>query len=66
MLYEVITLNEPNIVKVWGGLKGELIYDNTRNLGINLRSGMRFKIFAEAYRQINASKSDLFVRNNFV
>ena len=54
-------LNEPNIVKVWGGLKGELIFDNTRNLGINLRSGMRFKLFAEAYRQINAAKSDLFV-----
>ncbi len=54
-------LNEPNNVKVWGGLKGELIFDNTRMLGINLYSGMRFKVFAEAYRQINAAKSDLFV-----
>jgi hypothetical protein len=54
-------LNEPNNVKVWGGLKGELIFDNTRMLGINLYSGMRFKLFAEAYRQINAAKSDLFV-----
>jgi hypothetical protein len=54
-------LNEPNTVKVWGGLKGEVIFDNTRMLGINLYSGTRFKIFAEAYRQINTSKSDLFV-----
>lgn len=58
---EVKFLNEPNIVKVWGGLKGELIFDNTRQLGTNLLSGMRWKLFGEAYRQINTSKSDLFV-----
>jgi len=54
-------LNKPDILKVWGGLKGELIFDNTRKLGTNLYSGMRWKVFGEAYRQINASKSDLFV-----
>jgi WD40 repeat protein len=54
-------LNKPNILKVWGGLKGELIFDNTRKLGTNLYSGMRWKVFGEAYRQINAAKSDLFV-----
>jgi len=54
-------LNKPNILKVWGGVKGELIFDNTRKLGTNLYSGMRWKIFGEAYRQINAAKSDLFV-----
>lgn len=54
-------LNKPSIVKVWGGIKAELIFDNTRLLGTNLYSGMRYKVFAEAYRQINASKSDLFV-----
>jgi len=54
-------LNKPNILKVWGGIKGELIFDNTRKLGTNLYSGMRWKVFAEAYRQINAAKSDLFV-----
>jgi len=55
------TLNKPSILKVWGGLKGELIYDDTRKLGTNLYSGMRWKVFGEAYRQINESKSDLFV-----
>ncbi len=54
-------LNKPNLLKVWGGLKGELIYDNTRKLGTNLYSGMRWKVFGEAYRQINEAKSDLFV-----
>lgn len=54
-------LNKPNTLKVWGGLKGELIFDNTRKLGTNLYSGMRWKVFGEAYRQINAAKSDLFV-----
>ena len=58
---DVSSLNQPDLIKVWGGLKGELIFDNTRQLGTNLYSGMRWKVFAEAYRQINASKSDLFV-----
>ena len=58
---DISNLNEPNIVKVWGGLKGELIFDNIRILGTNLYSGTRFKVFGEAYRQVNASKSDLFV-----
>lgn len=55
------SLNQPNTVKVWGGLKAELIFDNTRVLGTNLYSGMRWKVFGEAYRQVNAAKSDLFV-----
>jgi len=54
-------LNKPNILKVWGGLKGEVIFDNTRKLGTNLYSGMRWKVFGEAYRQINEAKSDLYV-----
>ena len=54
-------LNKPNLLKVWGGLKAEVIYDNTRKLGTNLYSGTRWKVFGEAYRQINAAKSDLFV-----
>ena len=58
---DIGNLNEPAIVKVWGGLKGEVIFDNTRLLGTNLYSGTRWKVFGEAYRQINTSKSDLFV-----
>ncbi|MCK5134327.1 MAG: hypothetical protein KAR19_00965 [Bacteroidales bacterium] len=58
---DINNLNEHNILKVWGGLKGELIFDNTRVLGTNLYSGTRFKVFGEAYRQLNRAKSDLFV-----
>ena len=54
-------LIEPDLLKVWGGFKAELIFDNTRHLGTNLYSGMRWKVFGEAYRQINAARSDLFV-----
>jgi hypothetical protein len=34
----------------WGVLKGELVYDNTRELGTNLLLGLRYKIFAEYYQ----------------
>ncbi|MCK4751560.1 MAG: hypothetical protein KAT15_31095, partial [Bacteroidales bacterium] len=58
---DIGNLNKKDEVKVWGGLKGELIFDNTRVLGTNLYSGTRFKVFGEAYRQLNRAKSDLFV-----
>jgi hypothetical protein len=58
---DIGNLNEDPITKVWGGIKGEVVFDNTRVLGTNLYSGTRLKVFAEAYRQINTSKSDLFV-----
>ncbi len=54
-------LNKAPITKVWGGLKGQVVFDNTRVLGTNLYSGTRVKVFGEAYRQINTAKSDLFV-----
>ncbi len=58
---DLSNLTEENRVKVWGGLKLELIFDNTRYLGTNLYSGTRFKVFGEAYKQINAEQSDLYV-----
>jgi hypothetical protein len=54
-------LAKPNEYNLWGGLKLELIFDNTRSLGINVFSGTRYKIFGEAYKQLNLRKSDLFV-----
>lgn len=58
---EPIALNEDNFNNAWAGLKLELVFDNTRTLGINIYSGMRYKIFGEAYKQVNRGKSDLFV-----
>ncbi|MBK7175144.1 MAG: PD40 domain-containing protein [Bacteroidales bacterium] len=37
---------------VWGIVKGELVFDNTRSLGTNLYQGMRYKVFGEYYRLI--------------
>ena len=54
-------LDKPNIHNVWLGLKAELVFDNSRPLGINLHTGTRWKVFGEAYKQVNRGKSDLFV-----
>lgn len=45
----------------WGGLKGEVIFDNTRKRSVNIYFGTRFKIFGEYYRQLTSKKSDMFV-----
>lgn len=55
------SLQEPNVHKVWGGLKLDYIFDNTISRGVNLHNGTRYKIFAEYYKQINKDKTDLFV-----
>jgi len=58
---DINTLNAPSISKHWAGLKGEIIYDNTRKKIVNIYFGTRFKIFGEYYRQIPGKKSDMFV-----
>ncbi len=58
---DVISLNEKTVYTNWGGLKGELIYDNTRSLGLNLYDGTRFKVFAEYYQQIERGNQQLIV-----
>jgi hypothetical protein len=55
------TLVAPAIAKHWPGLKGEIIYDNTRKRSINIYYGTRFKIFGEYYRQFPGKQSDMFV-----
>ena len=44
---EQTTLEFSNQYANWVGLKGELVFDNTRSLGMNLPLGTRWKIFAE-------------------
>jgi hypothetical protein len=56
-----ISLKRQTIYTNWGGLKGELIYDNTRDLGLNLYDGTRYKIFAEYYQQIEQGNQQLIV-----
>ena len=54
-------LQRADISKEWVGVKGEWIYDNTREKGINLYWGTRSKVFFEAFRQLNEKKADLYV-----
>lgn len=54
-------LLQPNVISTWGGLKAELIYDNTRNLGLNLYSGWRYKIFGEYFKLLDGKSKTLAV-----
>jgi Tol biopolymer transport system component len=54
-------LKQPDVDKFWGSLKGELTYDNTRNVGLNLYNGTRYKIFGEYYQMINAKQNYIVV-----
>ncbi|MHC1708724.1 MAG: hypothetical protein AB9842_14545 [Bacteroidales bacterium] len=56
-----LNLREPGVTKNWSGLKGELVYDNTRNLGLNLMQGMRYKLFGEYYQQVDQGGKGLAV-----
>jgi hypothetical protein len=43
---------EPTTNEFWGGLKAELVFDNTRPRGLNIFYGTRWKVFAEYYERI--------------
>ena len=55
------TLDYKGFSQHWAGLKGEIIYDNTRKRSVNIYFGTRFKIFGEYYREIKSAKSDMYV-----
>jgi WD40 repeat protein len=55
------SLSTETMTQHWVGLKGEVIFDNTRKRNVNIYFGTRFKVFGEYYRQIPTSRSDMFV-----
>ncbi len=55
------SLDFPNTYENWGGLKAELVFDGTRNLGLNLYRGWRWKIFAEYNQLIGKEFKNLIV-----
>ncbi len=57
---DINSLNEEDINHYWANVKLAYIFDNTRHLGMNIYQGTRFKIFAEAYQQLNLEKYDLY------
>ncbi len=54
-------LRIPDANKYWGSVKGELTYDNTRSLGLNLYQGTRYKLFGEYYQLLNAKNNNMVV-----
>jgi hypothetical protein len=58
---EPVSLKQPNDLAFWASLKGEMIYDDTRNLGLNLLKGTRYKVFAEYFQQISPISQTLYV-----
>ncbi|MDR1672922.1 MAG: hypothetical protein LBS09_05630 [Bacteroidales bacterium] len=55
-----VSLTLPKFHRMWAGAKVELIFDNTRKIGVNIPSGTRYKVFGETYWQLNEA-SDLYV-----
>lgn len=62
---KIIPLSEdrPNLTldianEYWSSLKMAYVFDNTRNVALNIRYGTRFKIFAEHFRKIHSDIGD--------
>jgi hypothetical protein len=56
-----VNLQQRNQYENWGSAKLEYVYDNTIKRGLNLYNGLRGKLFAEYYRQIDKEDTDFFV-----
>lgn len=56
-----LAIRYPTQTKNWGGAKLQLIYDDTKELGLNLPEGTRFMIFGEYNQQIEQINKNLVV-----
>ena len=45
----------------WGGVRAELVYDNSKKIGTNLLVGARGKVFAEYYQRIARNTNNMIV-----
>jgi hypothetical protein len=59
--FDTFSLLIPNAFANWGSLKIEYIFDNTIATGLNLYNGLRLKVFAEAFKQVDRNKTTLIV-----
>ena len=55
------SLTDKDVYENWGGLRGELVYDNSKKIGTNLHVGARGKIFAEYYQKIAKNTNNMVV-----
>ncbi len=58
---DIANLLAPNEHENWVSSRLEFIHDNTISTGLNLYNGLRYKLFAEYFDQMDRSKSDLTV-----
>lgn len=56
-----LSLLQDDRIRNWGGLKTELIYDDSKSLGINLFQGTRAKLFGEYYQGITEDPNNMVV-----
>lgn len=56
---DVVNAERDNIERRWVGGKLEYVYDNTISKGLNLYNGLRFKIFAEAFKDVERKKTTM-------
>jgi Tol biopolymer transport system component len=54
-------LIKPGQNELWGGVKTELVFDNTRNPQLNIYYGQRWKIWAEYFQLVAKEQKNLFV-----
>lgn len=50
---------EDDINRNWAGLKFEFIFDDTRDIAMNIKNGTRFKIFGESYLEADEGIKDI-------
>jgi hypothetical protein len=55
----------PNYPESWLFAKVEYVHDNTVPIGINLLTGIRFKVFAEMHKQVPFQEKSVFDDVNF-
>jgi hypothetical protein len=54
-------LLEPDFFRYLGGAKFEYIFDNTIERGVNLYNGLRFKIFAEYFKNLEKDGESTYI-----
>ena len=55
------SLADRDVFEHWGGLRAELVYDNSKKIGTNLLVGARGKIFAEYFQRIAKNTANMVV-----
>ncbi|MCF8219060.1 MAG: hypothetical protein K9I29_05065 [Bacteroidales bacterium] len=56
---DYFTLQVPNEHYTWAGLKTSLVFDNTRDRGINTKFGTRWKTFGEYYQLLDRDRRNI-------